>query len=286
MEISIHQSYYEIQQKIVLDPLFIPYNNIINPTPQLREHPLHVKLYDMHKNNSKCHWGLVSWKWREKIGASGGFFLDWIKTNPGYDLYFIDPNMIEAAVYKNTFINGDISHPGLLKFTQELLNKLEIDINLLNDGFHPSLFSTCTFWVGNKKFWDRWLTFWRKCLDIVEQDKKMHTFMYGFSRKTHLGHPIINYPFVHERMISIFLSQQKNLKWIQYPFDSNFFHFKITKQFGERNDKGSHIYYRSMYLIQKKLLHCGSNLVVEMPEMQFGHDSPFRFPETYKRTKY
>jgi hypothetical protein len=283
MQVSIHQSYYEDRQTILLDPSFIPFNNVINKTPQLREYPLHVKLYDMHKNNPKDHWGLVSWRWQQKIGTSGKFFLDWIQNNPGHDLYFIDPCIVEAAMYKNTFINGDLSHPGLLKFTQALLDKLEIDIDLLNDGFHPSLFSTCTFWVGNKKFWDRWFAFWRKCLEIVEQDKQMYSFMYGFAKKTHLGHPIINYPFVHERMISIFLSQEKNLKWLQHPFDSNYFHYKMTEQYGM--NKGAYAYYRSMYLIHKKMLHCGSRLIAEMPEDQFGHDSLFRFPETYKRAK-
>jgi hypothetical protein len=107
--------------------------------------------------------------------------------------------------------------------------------------------------------------------------------MYGFAKKTHLGHPIINYSFVHERMISIFLSQEKGLRWIQHPFDSDYFHFKLTKQYG--NNAGAYAYYRTMYLLHKKLLHCGSNLITEMSEAEFGHDSLFRFPETYKRTK-
>ena len=285
MNVSIHQSYYEDNQSILLDPLFIPFNNTINKTPQLREHPLHVKLYDMHKNDSNHHWGLVSWRWKQKLGgSSGNFFLKWIYANPGYDLYFIDPNIVDAAMFKNTFINGDISHPGLLNFTQELLNKMEIDIDLLNDGFHPSLFSTCTFWIGNQKFWDRWFDFWRKCLSTIEQDKKLYAFTYGFAKKTHLGHPIINYPFIHERMISIFLSQERKLKWIQHPFDSEFFHYKMTQDYGSRG-KGAYAYYRRMYLIHKKMLHCGSKLIVNMPETEFGHDSLVRFPEKYLSNK-
>jgi hypothetical protein len=282
MNVSIYQSYYQSDQSILLDPLFIPFNNTVNATPQLREYPLHLKLYDTHREDTNHHWGLVSWKWKEKLGgATGNFFLNWIHSNPGYDLYFVDPHIVDAAMFKNTFINGDLSHPGLLKFSQELINKLDIKIDLLNDGFHPSIFSTCTFWIGNVHFWNRWFEFWKKTLSIIEQDKKLHTFMYGFGKRTHLGQPVIHYPFIHERMISIFLAQEKKLKWIQYPFDSDFFHYKMTKEYGD--EKGAFAYYRSMYLIHKKMLHCGSNLISKMSENEFGHDSITRFPERYKK---
>jgi len=105
--------------------------------------------------------------------------------------------------------------------------------------------------------------------------------MYGFGKRTHLGQPVIHYPFIHERMISIFLAQEKKLKWIQYPFDSDFFHYKMTKEYGD--EKGAFAYYRSMYLIHKKMLHCGSNLISKMSENEFGHDSITRFPERYKK---
>ena len=286
MKLSIYQSYYLESQKKLLDKAFIPFDNTANPAPLLREQPIHSQLYEKHQDETDHHWGLVSWKWHEKTKAEGKFFVEWIESNPGYDLYFIDPNIFDIAVYKNTFINGEISHPGLLKFSQALIDKLGMKIDLLKDGFHPSIFSTCTFWIGNSKFWNRWFQFWMKCNRIIIEDSSMNEFMYGFSKKPHLGQKVIHYPFIHERLISLYLAQETDLKWIQYPLDSKYYHWKLENDFEKRGaNNGSYVFYRMMYLIHKKMMHCGDNLIVKMSDKDFGHDSLFRFPEFKQSNK-
>lgn len=282
MNIAIYQSYYQEQQKKFLDKSFIPFDNTANLTPLLREQPMHSQLFEKHRNDHNTHWGLVSWKWFEKTKAKGKFFIDWIQENPGYDLYFIDPNIADIGVYKNTFINGDIAHPGSLKFSQELVDRLGMKINLSEDGFHPSIFSTCTFWIGNSKFWNRWFEFYMKCNHIIIDNPKMKDFMYGWSKRTHLGQKVLNYPFIHERLISLYLYQEKNIKWIQYPLDSQYFHWKLKKEFP---DVGSYVFYRLMYLIHKKIIHCDGKLIVPMNEKDFSHESTSRFPESNKAIK-
>ena len=279
MNLKVYQCFYLPDQRKFLDlKSFIPYDNTPNLKPELCERPIHEKLFQNHKNDSPdTYWGLVSWKWGQKLQYNGSFFIDWIKKNPGYDVYFIDPNMSNIAVFKNSFIKGDTTQPGILNFSQKLLDKLEININLLEDGINPNISSTCTYWVGNKKFWNKWNAFWNKCLQIIEEDPELKSFIYGYSRKTHIGQDVINYPFVYERFFSIFLTQEKKLKFVQYPFDSKIFHNKMVLDF-IKEGKGSFVYYKLMYLIHKKILYCGDNLLVKMSDDLFGPDAD-RLPE-------
>ena len=276
MKVAIYQSYYTKEQTINLDYRnFIPFDNTENAQPQLREYPLHKKIYEKHKEDKDTHWGLVSWKWGEKIKSDGTFFVRWIKNNPGYDLYFIDPHIQEAAAFKNPFVNGDISHPGLMEFNRRLLKKLNLDIDLDHDGFHPDLVSTCTFWIGNRKFWNGWFSFFEECTQIIKNDRDLFEFAYGPSLKLHLGRPVINFPFIHERLISFYLYKQRNNRWIKYPYDSTAFYNKLTLEYG---DSGL-VFYKTLYLLQKKEAYCGNKLIKPMTDEEFGHKSKIRTPD-------
>lgn len=280
MKLYIYQSYYEENQKIDLDVRnFIPYDNVINAEPLLREQPLHKKIYEKHFEEPDAYWGLVSWKWALKTRSTGTFFTKWIKDNPGYDLYFVDPHIVNAAGFKNPFIDGDVSHPGLMDFSQRMVEKLNLSIDLKRDGFHPDLFSTCTFWVGNKTFWDGWFAFWDQCVELAKTEKDLHQFMFGYSDKRHLGFRVINYPFIHERFISFYLYAQNNLRWIKYSYDSKIFYNKVImdNEFGP--DQGALVFYKLMYLLNKKINFCGKSLIKAMSDEQFGHKSPNRTPD-------
>ena len=280
MKLSIYQSYYQNGQRIELDAKsFIPFDNTKNVEPQMREYPLHLQLYEKHKEEQDAYWGLVSWKWSFKMRATGNFFVNWIKKNPSYDLYFIDPHIVNAAAFKNSFIDGDISHPGLLTFSQKLIDELGLKIDLKRDGYNPNLFSTCTFWVGNVNFWNAWYEFWNRCLSIVESNPAMKRYMFGYGLKTHLGQWVINFPFIHERFISIFLYSQSNLKWIQYPYDSPVFYNKVVQDNEHGGESGALVFYKLMYLLNKKTIHCNNKLIVPMSDKEFGHKSNTRTPD-------
>lgn len=276
MIIYPYQSFYHNSQRAHLEQVFIPFDNTVNAQPLLREEPLHLQLYEKHKDEKDAYWGMVSWKWREKIQSGGEFFLEWIQSNPGYDLYFIDPHFAEAAVYKNSFVNGELNHPGMMPFINNLLKDLNIPFDMINYGFHPDLFSTCTYWIGNHKFWKRWRKFWDRCLQIIKNNPEYSNFVFGESKKLHLGNKIINYSFVHERLISIFLIVDQNIKFIHYPYDSKVFFHKTCHEFS-RQKTGPEVFYKLMYLLHRKYMHCGSNKIVLMDEEEFGHESNRRF---------
>lgn len=276
MKVYPYQSFYSNSQRNFLEKEFIPFDNIINAQPLLREEPLHLQLLERHKDEKDAYWGLVSWKWREKIHSSGEFFVQWVYDNPGYDLYFIDPHFSDAAVYKNSFVNGEINHPGMMPFINGLLKDLNTSFDMQNYGFHPDIFSTCTYWIGNHKFWKRWRKFWDKCLRIINETPEYKNYVFGLSQKLHLGNRITNYSFVHERLISIFLILDSNIKFIHYPYDSKVFFHKTCQEFSNKGN-GPEVFYKLMYLLNKKYNYCGSNKVIHMSEEEFGYASNTRF---------
>lgn len=251
MDVKIYQSYYLEKQKEVLDKSFIPYDNTNGEYPFLYEIPILLDLYKQHKNTDG-YWGLVSWKWFSKISKEGKFFVDWIKDNPGYDLYFIDPNIISASMYSNSILQGEAAHPGYLNYMNRLVKKLNIEIDFSNFIFHPDLVSTCTYWVGNKLFWNRWMAFYNRCMSITDNDAKLSEFAYKSIE--HAGRVTNHVPFIHERLISIFMLVDDKLKFKHYPYDDSDLYCNVIKKEYDNStrDYSELFFYKAMYFLSKR----------------------------------
>lgn len=217
MRLKIYQSFFNSKEYRNLDKAFIPFNNIENKNPELREYPLLKKLHE--KNiNFKGHWGMVSWRWKEKTKIPGEDLIKWIEMNPGYDVYIINPYSYLPETLKNTFIQGESDHPGMLKYTNKLLEHLGYNFNIEDADFPLNIFSTCHFYIGNSKFWDNWMSFIELTLDITQRDGKMFDYMYNTFSDYH-GNNLMNYCFVIERLVSLFLYLNYNqYKILHYPY--------------------------------------------------------------------
>lgn len=216
MRIKIYQTFFESNQYKNLDKAFIPFNNIKNAQPDLREYPNLVSLYN--KNiNFKGHWGMVSWRWKEKTKIEGRKFIEWIKENPGYDFYHISPFISLPTIYRN-HINQDNVHPGMVDYYNKIIHHLGYSFDVRDIDYPLNLFCVCHYHVANAKFWDRWFAFFETMLAISEKDESMHNYLYKETLK-HRDRQIINFPFVCERSVSLFLYlNYKEFKILHYPY--------------------------------------------------------------------
>lgn len=240
MTLLIYQSFHDEEGKLNLDSEFIPYNNMNNLTPHLREYPMQKELFWKHKDSNDI-WGLVSWRWKQKTSLHPIEFKEWIESNPGYNVYHIDPSLDVVLDYKNLWIQGDRWHPGILNFGQKLLSKLKIDLDLNNLIYKSDDYTTTSFHIGDNKFWTEWYLFLDNILVMCSHDKEMYNFLYN-ETSIHNDLPVPNFIFVVERLLTIFLMTRKDIKVAKFPVNHRCFyqrygekHESYIKRYNERN---------------------------------------------------
>lgn len=217
MRVKIYQSFFDPKQYRNLDKAFIPFNNVDNTNPELREYPLLKKLHEKHVNYTG-HWGMLSWRWKQKTGLDGKELIKWIDENPNHDVYMINPHVHLPEMFRNSFTQGDIDHPGMLKFTNKLVQHLGYNFNIEHADFPLDIFSTCHFYIGNSKFWDKWISFADTTIAIANKDKEMYDYLY-IEKSAYQGSDLINFCFLIERLVSLFLYlNYAQYKVIHYPY--------------------------------------------------------------------
>jgi len=217
MNLFLYQSYYSEEQLSKLSPVFIPYNNLINPKPLLREYPMWKQLYENHKGTD-AYWGFLSWRWMEKTHLEPEVFREWILNNPGYDVYHIDPFLDVAATHTNIWTQGDIWVPGMIDFCNRLFPKLGINTKVEDYVYHPDDFATCNYYIGNENFWKSFISFLDECLNIIEDDPEMKHYMYE-KTISYNGNQVPGFPFVTERLFSLHNILYRKTKVKKFPID-------------------------------------------------------------------
>lgn len=212
MEIKIYQNYYLEEQKQYLDTAFIQYDNTDNKEPELREYPILKKLQQKHCNDD-LYWGLVSWRWEEKVKVDGKNFIQFIKNNPGYDLYHINYDHKGAQNTKNFLEHGELHHKGMRKYFQVLNGMMNWNLNT-SQQLEPKYFITCHNYVMHASIWTRWMEFIDECLRISYNDEKLNSYLMVETSQRY-GKRIPNFSFVVERLIVLFCLLE-NLKVIEY----------------------------------------------------------------------
>lgn len=240
MNLFLYQSYYSEDQLESLDPVFIPYNNLQNPKPLLREYPMWKNLYEKH-GKTDAHWGLLSWRWHQKTHLSPLIFKEWILENPGYDVYHIDPFLDVAVNYTNIWTQGDQWVPGMIDFCNKLFPKLGIDTKVEEFVYDPEDFATCNYFIGNKVFWKSYIGFLDKCLNIIEEDEDLHYYMYD-KKIPYNGDMVPGFPFVNERLFSLHNILYRDIKVKKFPIE----HTSYEKIYGSLHGFLVQQYYRKM----------------------------------------
>lgn len=169
------------------------------------------------KNSDLSHFGLVSPKFNTKTGLSGFDFKNWIKLNPGYDVYFINPFPQLQYFHFNVWEQGEYWHPGLQELADLLFDTacLNLKVEELPRNTGSTLLYS-NYWVGNEFFWRNFIDFIDKltgAIDALKQEEKDRFFV----RAPHYADATY-FPFVFERMFSTFINLDKSVKCLAYPY--------------------------------------------------------------------
>ena len=217
MSTSIYQIQYSDDVVGEFDPAFLKYDCRKNPEPDKREIAHMVRFYEegIWKQEGTKYFGLLSPKFSSKAKISGKSFIHWINSNPGYDVYFINPFPQLSYWNFNVWTQGEFWHPGLKDLANSLFKSagytFQIE-DLPRNTSKTALYSN--YWVGNEKFWDSYMKFVKKTIQAIDNlsdsDKRI---LFEFT--PHYT-PATFFPFIFERLFSTFLMLEKNILVLPY----------------------------------------------------------------------
>jgi hypothetical protein len=166
-QVHIFQIFYSEDTRKMLDPGYIPFDNLSNERPDWREYwPIRRFLKNTELREGDFY-GFFSPKFREQTGLSAEEVKQFIESD--YDvisfLYVFD----QSCGFVNVFEQGEPHHKGLFSLTQRFLDEIgygaQLD-NLVMDSRH-TIFSN--YFVAKPAFWREWFHLSEKLFHIAEQ---------------------------------------------------------------------------------------------------------------------
>lgn len=170
---KIYQIYYDNASKEKLDPGFIPIDNTSNARSDWREYwPIRDYLLN-NTINDEDYYGFLSPKFSEKSGLNASDVQYVVQKNQS-DVVSFSPFFDQMAYFLNPFIQGDITHPGLLKCSQEFLhlNNIHIPLHKLVCDHTTSIF--CNYFVARGKVWKKWFYYSEQIYNLCEAQQHLN----------------------------------------------------------------------------------------------------------------
>jgi hypothetical protein len=174
-------------------------------------------MYHRGDHVSADYTGIVSPKFGNKTRKAGNEFLQFVRHNPGYDVYFINPFPQNAYWSFNVWHHGETCHPGALALAQRLFERAGFRFSIASMGRNDRrtlLYSN--FWVGNERFWDVFMNLNLRLLDALERLEPALRALYFRSDPTYHD-PVPVMPFIFERLFSTLLHMEPSIRSLAYP---------------------------------------------------------------------
>lgn len=222
MTYEIIQIFFDAAQTDQLDPAFVPLDNTDNARPDLQEWYLWNREFLRIAETGIEHWGFVSWRFKEKTNLTGAQVRAWIDANPGYDVYLINPAIINEAVFMNGWEQGDYYHPGLSDIANDFLTRAGYEDPAVKEIFMDrTRMGFATYVIGNRKFWEGYLTLTRRIFAEADKDAdfKQAVFAEGAARYSRDG-KLGMFPFLNERLVGTYM-ELEGLKVLPYVYDDS-----------------------------------------------------------------
>jgi hypothetical protein len=215
--VTVFQNCYKAGQEAEVDPAFVPHDGTRNARTEYRELGLFLRMYHAGLHEVSEYTGIVSPKFGLKTKISGRNFLNFIERNPGHDVYFINPYPCDAYYAFNVWEHGEFNHAGLMTLAQELFDCAGIDCDVFGLGRNAhSTLLYCNYWVGNRRFWDRFMALNLALLQAV--DKLPPRAKQGlFTIDPRYPDPVPVLPFIFERLFSTLLLLDPSIRGCAYP---------------------------------------------------------------------
>jgi hypothetical protein len=231
---KIFQIYFKPELKLECDPLFTPLDNTANPRPELREWDVWDREHENILNENLDLWGYVSWKFKEKTGLTGAQVMSWLADNPGYDVYLLNPCIVNEALFANSWEQGDMHHPNISAIGNTFLTKIgykDIDVKSMLLDRNTTVFAN--YVVGSRVFWSGFMEFSRRLFTEAELDPefKQQVFGAGLSNYAH-DQTLPNFTFLIERLLPTYI-ELENINALGYKYTPETVLEKYREVFGD-----------------------------------------------------
>jgi hypothetical protein len=212
MDIRIFQIFYDAAQRSRLDPGFIPYDNTANPRPAWREYHVFRTAYLQGDCPPDALTGFVSWKFRTKTRTSAAAFHRFIRRHPGRDVYFVNPARLESGSFANIWQQGEFHHPGLIDLAETAFRAAGRPLALATLEHPPAATLFCNFWVGTRRFWDRYMAFCEPIFAAIEAGLPSAAATRLDARADRTIDACYR-PFLVERLFTTLLALDPTIRW-------------------------------------------------------------------------
>ncbi len=243
-DIVIFQNVYSDTVVGWLDTSFLPVDGRRNSRTETREIGLFLRMF--HEGLYRCAplTGILSPKFTAKTRITGAAFLEFIRRNPGYNVYFINPFPQNVYYSFNVWHHGEVCHRGLMALAEILFDRAGYGTGLIlqpRDAHATALYSS--YWVGDEEFWSGYVSM------VIRLMEALQTLPESLSRRYLLfdpeyPDPVSMTPFIFERSFSSYLHWNPEIRALAYPFTRaemlpycNNFEREIMIAFGELVDE-------------------------------------------------
>ena len=205
--IKVHQIYFQDRQRPFLSSLFVPYLNEV--TDEFYEAGVFQREFQNGTHLKADYTGFVSWKFEQKSFVSAKDFLGLEKDSPGREAYFLNPFPELTGRHKNVWVQGAVSHPGLLMLAQSIFDHVGVKVSLLDMTNGPDDTAYCNYWYGSRSFWDEYMNFCSPFYQLLSDRQSPFYKEIRASAKYHGGGTLI--PFFMERLFPTFLALRPDI---------------------------------------------------------------------------
>ena len=200
---TLFQICFEKNQILQVKSPMVPFDNISNERPELREYHSFKKIID--NQHATELYGVFGPRFEEKLRYSGKEIYDEIVSNSGKEFYLFNHARIQSVVFLNVWEQGEYFHPGIKKIMRYVLDKNGYDYTVIDSIMTEKQMCFCSYFVATKKSWIEYMRF----VDDIKHTlnalpDELATIYHGsanYARDSSLG----MFPFIVERLLSTYL---------------------------------------------------------------------------------
>lgn len=200
--INVNQIYFLEQQRAMLDPAFSPFDNTLNPRPELYETHVFEAIYHSLDSVSAEYIGVFSYKFNQKMLCEGKDFITFVENTPGADVYVCEPYPQDMVFFSDIWARAEKSHPGIIDAAQHVFDFLDLSIDLKRFPRKLDLNCNCNFWVGRKSFWNRYIPILLRARDFMINQNNRRLY---FGKHSGVDGDFFFFPYIIERLLTTYL---------------------------------------------------------------------------------
>ena len=204
MNPTLYQICFEKHQLDQVKSPMVPFDNIENLRPELREYHSFKRIID--ENNASKLYGVFGPRFQEKLRYDGQDIYDFIVANPDQKgVYIFNHARIQSVIFLNVWEQGEYFHPGIKKIMLYALDKNGYDHTVIDSIMTEKHMCFCSYFVTSDIVWRDYMHFVETIKITLDRlPDELNVIYHGsanYSRDKSLG----MFPFIVERLFSTYM---------------------------------------------------------------------------------